>query len=224
MRNKAVIFFLTIIFSIFSFIPNTGYAQTPEILSQQEIEHILGNKGTISPTSRVTTLDELKTIENYYKKVPNAKKENIRDILEKLNLEDVEIIPVKEIDGLNDVSSIQPMNILPNFGSVEFRNISHSSKLFYASLYATNIGVDSIDQIGGKLYGYAILPNTSYYTLVLSEFFNETYIKPFIDRKIGDFNIAHFKNKAKFVADYVVKEGSQVVNPSPASVIFNGIN
>lgn len=108
-------------------------------------------------------------------------------------------------------------------GSVVFRNVSHSNKLFYATLIARNIGVDSIDQIGGRVYGYAILPNKNYSTIVLNEFFNETYIKPFLDRKIGDYNFAHYKNKASFMADYIVKDGNQVIKPKPAGVSFNGI-
>jgi len=225
MRKKLSFLLALLVLTVFAFLPSSGLAKASENLTQQEIDNLLTNNGVISPTSRVTTSDEMTAIENYYQENPNAVEENIEVILEKLNLEQVEIISTEEINQFNNINTknIQPMNTLPNAGMVMFRNVTHSDKLFYATLYARNIGVDSIDQIGGRVYGYAILPNTDYSTIVLNEFFNETYIKPFLDRKIGDYNFAHHKNRASFMAEYVVREGDQVVTPTPAGVSFVGM-
>lgn len=164
----------------------------------------------------------MNAIENYYDENSTAMDENIEEILEKLNLDQVEIIPSKKVDELNAAKKIQTRGSI-NLGSLVFRDISHSDTLFYASLYARNAGLSSIDQIGGRVYGYAMLPNTDYSTIVMNNFFNETYIKPFIVRKIGSYNIAHYKNRASFMADYVVRDGNQVVTPTPAGVSFVGI-
>ncbi|MEK5231249.1 hypothetical protein MHB42_05690 [Lysinibacillus sp. FSL K6-0232] len=221
MKKKISILLAVLMLTIFTFLPISGLAKTSDNLSQQEIESILENEGILSTTNRVTTLEELEIIDNYFEENANAKVENIEEVLKKLDLEDVEVIPAEEIEPLINATSIQPF--LPNAGMVMFRNVSHSDTLFYATLYARNIGVDSIDQIGGNLYGYAILPNTNYYTPVVKQFFNETSIKPFIDRKIGDYNIPHYKNKASFMAEYVVRDGSKTVTPTPAGVTFLGI-
>jgi len=222
MREKILILVAMLLLSVITFLPTKGFAQTQEFLSQQEIDRLLTNNDVISPTSRVTTLDEMNLIENYYEENPNAMDENIEEILDKLNLDQVEIIPSEKIDELNAAKKIQARGSV-NLGSVVFRDMSHSDTLFYASLYARNAGLSSIDQIGGRVYGYAMLPNTNYSTIVMNNFFNETYIKPFIDRKIGSYNIAHYKNKASFMADYVVKDGNSVLTPTPAGVEFNGI-
>lgn len=222
MGNKMSKLLAMLLLLVFAFLPNTGFVQTQGFLSQQEIDSLLNDNDVMSPTRRVTTLDEMNIIENYYEENPNAMEENIEEILEKLNLEQVEIIPSEKINELNTVKKIQTRSIAA-LGSVVFRDVSHNDTLFYATLYARNMGIGSIDQIGGRVYGYAMLPNTNYSTIVLNNFFNETHIKPFLDRKIGSYNIAHYKNKASFMADYVVKDGKTVLRPSPAGVEFNGI-
>ncbi len=126
-----------------TFLPK-GFAQTEEFLSQQEIDSLLTNKDVISPTSRVTTLNEMNLIEKYYEENPNAMDENIEVILEKLNLDHVEVIPSEKIDELNAAKNIQARGSV-NLGSVVFRDTSHSDTLFYATLYARNAGLSSID-------------------------------------------------------------------------------
>lgn len=111
MKNK--ISFLLVMLTLFTLLPSTGFAQTTEILSQQEIDNLLTSNSVISPTSRVTTLDEMNVIEDYYNENTNAMEENIEEILEKLNLEHVEIIPVEEMSELSDIGEIQSRNALP---------------------------------------------------------------------------------------------------------------
>ncbi|WP_018393170.1 hypothetical protein [Bacillus sp. 37MA] len=110
---------------------------------------------------------------------------------------------------------------LPNAGSVRFRNVSHTSTNFRATLQAVNVGIDKIDQIGGRLYGYAILPNKTSYTITLNSPFNETSVNIGVTN-IRDCNIAHYKKKAKFVAEYIVRDGSAIATPTPASVTWDG--
>lgn len=220
MKNKIVILLAMLTLTVIIFLPKEGFAKAPEMLSQQEIDNILEERGSSSPAIRVTTLDELNAIDNYYEENSNAKEENIETVLEKLNLEHIELVRTEEV---NNTNKITPFNTFPNAGSAIFRNVDHDDKLFYATLIVTNFGIDSIDQIGGYVYGYAILPNKDYSVAVLKEYFNETSVKPFLDRKVGDYNFAHHKNRASFMAEYVVREGNQIVKPTPAGVSFRGM-
>ncbi|MFJ7408795.1 MULTISPECIES: hypothetical protein [unclassified Lysinibacillus] len=65
MGNKISKLLALLLLLVFAFLPNTGFAQTQEFLSQQEIDRLLNDNDVMSPTRRVTTLDEMNIIENY---------------------------------------------------------------------------------------------------------------------------------------------------------------
>lgn len=226
MKNKFwfnIIFAIALVFSISSVSLASEYTELEkdEHLTQEEIDTMLTDNNVMSPYQEVTSTNEIMMIEKYYQENPEAQQMEIEEVLDVLNLEDIPVISEEELsEYMEPVNAIRAAAI-PNLGSVHFYNPNHTSANFRATLRATNIGLDRIDQIGGRVYGYAILPNKTSYTQVLNSPFNETSVN-IGTTKIRDVNIAHYKKKAKFVADYIVRDGKDVVKPPNASVEWQG--
>lgn len=190
------------------------------------------------PIKRAATEEEIELIdETIEKKMKNNENFTLREVLEELGLEDVGYQEADSSDlvytlkrGLyefedshyepQDINEDNISTLALNVGMMGFRNPSHSSTKFTATLQFTNIGFSKIDSLNGMVTPYTKTTNGGWVQSGEFEYIAETDL--IIGTTIlGNFSAPHKDRGAKLEAVGVIVQKGKGVVLDPASAIYN---
>lgn len=227
---------LSLILSII-ILPNFASAEqdnsNSKYLTQEEIDILLENESYVDNVDslrevlkdkkkedlkrkRAATEEEILKIEKHIKKIKEKspdKEIKLTKVLLDLGIDDIEVISENELNT-------QSMNILglPNAGTLSWKDGSRGSNTFSSMLYAVNIGLDPIDQIGGRVYGYSNVSGVvGEYIKSLDSPFNESSLWPGTTN-IRSYSVTHYSRPCALKASYVVNDDGELITNQEAII------
>lgn len=189
------------------------------------------------PIKRAATEEEIEKInETIEEKLKTNKSFTMGEVLEELGLEDV---GYQEADSSDSVHNLNlglykykdsyyeygnangdiSTNAI-NFGSMGFRNPSHSSTKFSATLQFTNIGFSKLDSLNAMVTPYTKTSSGGWVQNGDFQYIAETQL--IIGTTIlGTYSVPHSNRGAKLEAVGVIVHKGEGTVLSPASAIYN---
>jgi|GEM_PF-2183418 len=205
---------LFVVVALMLVIPSMSFANDPHqsskkaSLSMEEITSIL-EKDSVLPAGdqEVVTPEEFSKISEkvkYYHDLDPSREVDVEKVIQDLKLPH-EVHAVTEDKFSQFSKQIKPTNKgLVSAGSVGFDSYNRTSTNFNANAHVANlVPFTTIAQIGGYVQGYAIVPLSSSYLIVLNRAFDERNVT-FGQTKIDAYSVAHYGNIAKMTISAVV--------------------
>lgn len=211
MRKNSIKVLVGLLF-VLTILPNLAFANSNEDsveeLDQLQIDKLIEEKFSYNPQDlRAATEEETDLIVDTANEILEENPKAVIDVdklLDELNLSDVTVETEEE---LNQGTIIQPMVAL---GGVGFQNFSRDSKLFNAQPQVINyLPLTTIDQIGGYIKTYSILPGTSSYLLQKKAYYSIAKVKTGVTKVGGKLSVPHYNRNAKMTMDGIVLDGGK---------------